>query len=470
MQRGALCPLAQHVFGSRNLNEGLIMESEVLIKNARMVNERRITEGDLLIEGKRIAKISASIKAPPGVPVLDAAGRFLMPGMIDDQVHFREPGLTQKGSWSSESAAAVAGGICSVLDMPNVNPPTTTRSALADKYQRAAGKMYTNYAFYLGATNENLSEVESLQPGEACALKVFMGASTGEMLVDNPVTLARIFEHCPILVVTHCEDTPTIRRNEDAARAKYGEDVPFAEHPNIRSVDACYKSTELAVHLAKKHGTNLHVLHLSTARELELFESGPLQKKRITVEACVHHLYLDEARYADLGALIKCNPAVKTAKDRMALVAAVREGRVDIVATDHAPHTLEEKSQKYFNAPSGLPLVQHALLILFELAKRGELSVTTIVDRTAHAPALRYGVLNRGFLREGYFADMTLVDLKASTAVNRSSLLYKCQWSPFTGHTFPARVDVTWVNGRVVWDGERLCSGAAGQRLAFAQA
>lgn len=442
----------------------------MLIKNARMVNERCITEGDLLITGERITKISRSIKAPQGVPVLEAAGRLLLPGMIDDQVHFREPGLTHKGSWITESAAAVAGGISSVMDMPNVNPPTITRSALARKYREAVGKMHTNYAFYLGATNDNLREIEALRPGEACALKVFMGASTGQMLVDDPVALEHIFERCPTLVVTHCEDTPTIKQNEAEARAKFGEEVPFSEHPAIRSVEACYKSTELAVRLARRHGTNLHVLHLSTARELEFFHSGPLQGKRITVEACVHHLYLDDARYADLGSLIKCNPAVKTAKDREALVAAVREGRIDIVATDHAPHTLEEKKQKYFSAPSGLPLVQHALLILFELANRGELSLTTIVERTAHAPALRYGVIDRGFLREGYFADLTLIDPKAFTTVDPTSLLYKCQWSPFAGQTFPARVDATWVNGRVVWDGERLCSDAAGQRLAFAQA
>lgn len=441
----------------------------MLIKNARIVNERRIIEGDLLIKGERISRISKSISPPQGVEVLDAGGRFLLPGMIDDQVHFREPGLTHKGEWATESAAAAAGGISSVMDMPNVNPPTTKRSELAKKYKHAAGKMYTNYAFYFGATNDNIKEIESLKTGEACALKVFMGASTGEMLVDNPNTLERIFESCPILVVTHCEDTPMIKRNEGIARAKFGDDVPFSEHPNIRSVAACYKSTELAISLAKKHGTNLHVLHLTTARELDLFGTGPIQKKQITVEACVHHLYFDDSRYADLGSLIKCNPAVKTSEDRMALVAAVREGRVDIVATDHAPHTIDEKNQKYFNAPSGMPLVQHALLILFELADRGELSVTTIAERVAHAPALRYGVLDRGFLREGYFADLTLIDPKATTTVDPSSLLYKCQWSPFTGHTFPARVDATWINGRLVWNGKRLSSGAAGQRLMFAK-
>ncbi|MDE2149499.1 MAG: dihydroorotase [Gammaproteobacteria bacterium] len=439
----------------------------MLITNARIVNEGRISEADLLIADDRIAKIAASITAPAGVEVLDAGGRLLLPGMIDDQVHFREPGLMHKGDLATESAAAVAGGITSVMEMPNVDPPTTTRAALAEKYRRAAGRMRTNYAFYLGATNDNLAEIESLQSGEACALKVFMGASTGNMLVDDPSTLDGIFARAPVMVVTHCEDTPTIKRNEAVARAKYGEDVPFAEHPHIRSADACYKSTELAVGLAKKHGTRLHILHLTTARELEFFEAGPIQGKQITVEACVHHLFLDDSRYADLGSLIKCNPAVKTAADRAALVEAVREGRIDVVATDHAPHTAGEKAQSYFKAPAGLPLVQHALLILFELAARSELGVTTIAERTAHAPAQRFGVAERGFVREGCFADLTLIDPAATTEVTRESLLYKCGWSPFTGHAFPARIDATWVNGRLAYARGCVQPGVHGQCLEF---
>ncbi len=440
----------------------------MLITNARLVNEGRITEADLLIRGDRIEKIASSIAAPAGVEVLDAAGRLLLPGMIDDHVHFREPGLTHKGDMATESMAAVAGGVTSVMDMPNVAPPTTTRVALAEKYQRAAGRMRTNYAFYFGATNDNLDEIKALQPGEACAVKVFMGASTGNMLVDDLATLEEAFATCPTLVVTHCEDSPTIKRNEATARAKYGEEVPFSEHPNIRSTEACYKSTELAVRLAKKHGTRLHVPHLTTARELEFFEAGPIAGKQITVEACVHHLFLDDSRYADLGSQIKCNPAIKTAADRAALVEAVREGRIDIIATDHAPHTAEEKAQTYFKAPSGLPLVQHALPMLFELASRGELGVTTIVERAAHAPARRFGVVERGFLCEGYYADLTLVDPKAQTVVIRESLLYKCAWSPFTGHIFPARIDVTWVNGQVAWRDKHVAEGIFGRRLGLA--
>lgn len=439
----------------------------MLITNARLVNEGQITEADLLIRGDRIEKIASSIAAPAGVEVLDAAGRLLLPGMIDCHVHFREPGLVHKGDFATESAAAVAGGVTSVMDMPNVKPPTVTRAALAEKYQRAAGRMHANYAFYFGATNDNLAEIEALQPGEACALKIFMGCSTGNMHVDDPAALDAIFARCPVMIVTHCEDTPTIDRNAEAARTRYGEDVPFSEHPKIRSTEACYKSTELAVRLARKHGARLHVPHLSTARELEFFAPGPVAGKQITVEACVHHLFLDESRYADLGSLIKCNPAIKTAADRVALVEAVREGRIDTVATDHAPHTAEEKALGYFKAPSGLPLVQHALPILFELASRGELGVTTIVERTAHAPARRFGVVERGFLREGYYADLSLIDPAAQTEVTRESLFYKCGWSPFTGHRFPARIDATWVNGEMAWREGRLVRDVFGRRLAF---
>lgn len=440
----------------------------MLITNARLVNEGCIIEADLLIRGDRIEKIASSITAPAGVEVLDAAGRLLLPGMIDCHVHFRDPGLTHKGDLASESAAAVAGGVTSIMDMPNTKPPTVTRQALADKYRIAQGRVRSNYAFYFGASNDNLAEIEALQPGEACALKIFMGCSTGNMHVDDPAALDAIFSRCPILIATHCEDTPMIDRNAAAARAKYGEDVPFSEHPRIRSTEACYVSTELAVGLARKHGALLHVPHLSTARELAFFEPGPITGKKITVEACVHHLCLDESRYADLGSQIKCNPAIKTAADRAALVEAVREGRIDIVATDHAPHTAEEKAQTYFKAPSGLPLVQHALVMLFELASRGELGVTTIVERTAHAPARRFGVAERGFLREGYHADLTLIDPKVQTEVTRESLLYKCAWSPFTGHSFPARIDATWVNGQLAWRDGRVTDGIFGRRLNMA--
>jgi len=440
----------------------------MLITNAVLVNEGRRYPADVLIRGERIEKIAPQITAPANTEVIDANGRLLLPGMIDDQVHFREPGLTHKGDLATESAAAVAGGITSFMDMPNVNPQTITRAALAAKYQLAAGRAYANYAFYMGTTNDNLAELEALQKGEACAIKIFMGASTGNMLVDDPVILEKIFERAPTLIVTHCEDTPLIKINEDAAREKYGDNVPFSEHPYIRSAEACWKSTELAVGLAKRHGTRLHVLHLTTARELEFFQPGPIAGKQITVEACVHHLYFDESRYADLGAKLKCNPAVKTRNDREALIAAVTEGRIDIIATDHAPHTREEKNASYFKAPSGLPLVQHALLALLELVEHGELSLETVVQRACHAPAQRFGVLDRGFLREGAYADLVLIDPDAETVVTPESLRSKCAWSPFDGHSFGSRIDATWVNGQLVYRDGTLRAQALGQRLAFA--
>jgi dihydroorotase len=440
----------------------------MLIKNAVLVNEGRRIEADVLVRGERIERIAPQIAAPSNVEVIDAKGLLLLPGLIDDQVHFREPGLTAKGDLASESAAAAAGGITSFMDMPNVNPQTITRAALAAKYELARGRAFANYAFYMGTTNDNLAELEALQKGEACAIKIFMGASTGNMLVDNPETLDKIFARAPVMIVTHCEDTPMIKLAEDAAREKYGEDVPFAEHPHIRSAAVCYKSTELAVGLAKKHGTRLHVLHLTSASELPFFAPGPAATKQISVEACVHHLYFDESRYADLGSWLKCNPAVKSAADRSALVAAVRDGVIDIIATDHAPHTRAEKAQSYFKAPSGLPLVQHSLLALLDLEARGELSLETIVQRACHAPAQRFGVRERGFLREGYFADLVLVDPTAGTLVTPESLRYKCGWSPFEGHRFKARVEATWVNGALAYRNGELTPQAYGQRLAFA--
>lgn len=440
----------------------------MLITNARLINEGQITEGDLLIRQGRIAKIAKSITAPEGVAVFDAKGKLLMPGMIDDQVHFREPGLTHKGHLASESAAAVAGGITSFMEMPNTIPNTVTRQVLADKYALAAGKCFGNYAFYFGGANDNLEEVKRLVPGEAPAVKVFMGASTGNMLVDNPETLDGIFQHSCLPILTHCEDTPIIKANEAAARAKYGEDVPWSEHWKIRSHAACYKSTELAVGLAKKHGARLHVLHLTTAAELAFFEAGPVEKKKITVEACVHHLFLNDSAYETRGPQIKCNPAVKNEADRVALVKAVRDGVIDIIATDHAPHTLEEKAQGFWKAPSGLPLVQYALPVLFELVARGELTLEQVVQKVCHAPALRFGVQERGYLREGYFADLTLVDLDAPFTVQRADVLSLCGWSPFEGMRFPASIAATWVNGVLAWDGKKVLPQPQGQRLVFA--
>lgn len=441
---------------------------KTLIANAILVNEGQRFAADLLICDDRIERIASQIPAPQAGEVIDARGRFLLPGLIDDQVHFREPGLTHKGELATESAAAVAGGITSFMDMPNVNPQTVTRQALADKYALAADRCFANYAFYMGTTNDNLAEIEALGRDETCAIKIFMGASTGNMLVDDPQTLERFFERAPMPIVTHCEDTPMIKLNEDAARATYGETVPFAMHPYIRSAEACYKSTELAVGLARKHNTRLHVLHLTTARELDFFSAVPLDQKRITVEACVHHLFFDESRYADLGSYLKCNPAVKTTVDRQALVAAVREGRIDIIATDHAPHTLAEKAQTYFKAPSGLPLVQHALLALMELTERAELDLETIVARACHAPAQRFGVVDRGYLREGGFADLVLLDPAETTLVTTESLRYKCGWSPFEGHRFPARVDATWVNGSLAYRDAEVRPIPLGRRLEFA--
>ncbi|HEX7061500.1 MAG TPA: dihydroorotase [Woeseiaceae bacterium] len=441
--------------------------TDLLIRNARVVNAGRIVDADVLVHGERIARVAGSIPVPAKARVLEAAGRYLLPGMIDDQVHFREPGLTHKGDMATESAAAVAGGITSFMEMPNVSPQTTTRAALAEKYVRAAGRARANYAFYLGATNHNLEEIRALEVSEACGIKVFMGASTGDMLVDDPQALERLFAAAPLLVVTHCEHSPTIRENEARARARYGEDVPMSEHPHIRSAEACLKSSATAVELARRHDARLHILHLTTAAEMELLSDGPRREKRITGEVCVHHLWFDESRYAELGTRIKCNPAIKTAADRAALLAAVNEGRLDVIATDHAPHTAEEKARPYFQAPAGLPLVQHVLLALFDLWRAGTLALETIVERTSHAVADIYGVVDRGYVREGCYADLVLVDPERPHTVTPDNLLYKCGWSPFEGHTFSATIDTTIVNGRIAWQDGRLTGEIPGQRLAL---
>ena len=439
----------------------------MLITNAHIINEGHEIQGDVLIRNGRIEKIASKIDAPAGVTVFDAAGRLLLPGLIDDQVHFREPGMTHKGDIATETSAAIAGGITSVMDMPNTIPNCTTRTELANKFERAKGRAHANYSFHFGAANDNLEEVKALRPGDAPAVKIFMGASTGNMLVDNPKTLEGIFEHSQLILLTHCEDTPMIKASEEIFRARYGETPPWSAHPLIRSAEACYKSTELAVGLAKKHHARLHVLHLTTARELDFFTPGPVAGKKITVEACVHHLYMDDSLYATRGAQIKCNPAIKTAADRIALVKAVRDDRIDVIATDHAPHTWEEKSQGFWKAPSGLPLVQHSLLMLLDLVKRGELNLRTVVQKTSHSVADRFSLKDRGYIREGYWADLTLVDLHASTTVSRSNILYKCGWSPVEGQTFPARVDATWVNGELVWNGMHVSPKPCGQRLEF---
>jgi dihydroorotase len=443
---------------------------KLLICNARLVNEGRICDADVLVEGDRIARIDSGLSLPAGAARIDAAGKLLLPGMIDDQVHFREPGMTHKGDLASESAAAVAGGITSFMDMPNVNPQTTTRAALTEKYASANGRCAANYGFYLGATNGNIEEIKALEVGEACGVKAFMGASTGDMLVDDPDVLEKMFQHSPIIVATHCEYSPTIWDNEAKAREKFGEDVPLTEHPKIRSAEACFASSSTAIDLARRHDALLHVLHLTTAMEMPLFSAAHRSQKRITAEVCVHHLWFDESRYEELGTRIKCNPAIKSAADREALIAALNEGRIDIIATDHAPHTLAEKNASYFKSPAGLPLVQHALLTLFDLVASGRITMELLVDRVSHAPADLFGVTERGYVREGWFADLVIVDPTVPYKVSKENLLSKCQWSPFEGHEFSASIDTTIVNGAVVYRGGKLTGHTAGRRLQFTRA
>ena len=438
----------------------------MLLTNGRLVNEGKIVEADLLIEGERIARIGSG-PVPAGADVVDLGGRYVLPGLIDDQVHFREPGQPAKGTIESESRAAIAGGVTSFLDMPNNSPPAVTIEAVQAKRASAARTSYANFGFYLGATNTNLEEIRRASPADVCGVKVFMGASTGNMLVDDPATLERIFADCPVPIAAHCEDTPMILEAERRFRERYGDDVPISAHPEIRSAEACYTSSSRAVALAKRHGTRLHVLHLTTEKELELFEPGPIDAKRITAEVCVHHLWYEQSAYAALGAQIKCNPAIKTARDRDALVRAVVEDRIDVIATDHAPHTAEEKGRRYFEAPSGLPLVQHSLAMLLEQHRQGLFSLATIVEKAAHNPARLFGIVDRGFLREGYFADLAIVDLGATRRVTRESLLYRCGWSPLEGTEFHSAVDMTVLNGRIAFRDGAVSGGPLGHALEF---
>ena len=445
--------------------------STLLFKQASLVNEGQCIISDLLVKNGRIAKIASEIEVSNDMQVIDAKGKHLIPGMIDDQVHFRDPGLTHKGDLTSESKAAIAGGVTSFMEMPNVSPQTTTIEALEEKYTRAAEKSFANYAFYLGATNDNLAEIKKLKPNQACGVKVFMGASTGNMLVDDENTLSRIFAESPVLVATHCEDTPTIAALEQKYREQYGENIPMYEHPNIRSAEACLTSSHLAVKLAKKHGTRLHVLHLTTAEELSQFVPATtleeLAQKKITAEVCVHHMYFNSDDYARLGSQIKCNPAVKEARHQQALIQAVKDGIIDIIATDHAPHTWEEKQQNYFNAPSGLPLVQHALQSTLEFYHKGVFDLPLIVQKTAHAPAIRYQVKDRGFLREGYYADLVLVDLNRKQKVAKDNIFYKCAWSPFEGVEFSSTILMTILNGEVAFDNGTHSQKSSAMRIEF---
>ncbi|GLQ94537.1 dihydroorotase [Dyella acidisoli] len=443
------------------------MSTDWLIKNAELVNEGRRFHADLRVKHGRIDNIGGDLAARPGEQVIDASGLWLLPGMIDDQVHFREPGLTHKADIAHESRACAAGGITSFMEMPNTKPPALDRESLEAKYERAAQTSAVNYAFYMGASNDNLEAIRTLDPKAAPGVKVFMGASTGNMLVDNPDTLDGIFREAPTPIITHCEDTPMIDALHAKARETYGEHIPAREHPLIRSREACIKSTRLAISLAQKHGTRLHVLHISTADELALFQPGPLKGKKITAETCVHFLHFSDEDYDRLGFLIKCNPAIKTAADREAITKAVAEGRIDVLATDHAPHLLEEKGQTYDKAPSGLPLVQFALQTALQRVTEGKLTLERVVEAVSHAPATLFDVHERGFLREGYAADLVLVDPNKPHLVRRGQVLSKCGWSPFEGYTFNSSIAATFVNGRRVWDGSNVDGAVRGERLAF---
>lgn len=444
------------------------MSKTILIKSGKIVNEGKQFVADILIKDERIEKIGSSLTVNEKHEVVDAEGKWVLPGCIDDQVHFREPGLTHKATIYTESRAAVAGGITSFMEMPNTVPNTLTQALLEDKYALAAKNSIANYSFFMGASNENIEEVLKTNGQNVCGVKVFMGSSTGNMLVDNEKTLDNLFAKVPLLIATHCEDEATIRANIEKAKAQFGEDVPMEQHPYIRSEEACYISSSLAVRLAKKHGTRLHVLHISTAKELDLFEASiPLEQKKITAEACIHHLWFSEEQYKEKGSFIKWNPAVKTVHDRDAILQGVLDNRIDVIATDHAPHTLEEKAQSYFNAPSGGPLVQHALLAMLEKVEEGKISIEKVVEKMAHAPATLFRIRERGFLREGYFADIVLVDPSQSLTVTKSNLLYKCGWSPFEGVRFSNKIDTTFVNGTIVYANDTIVESAMGKRMLF---
>lgn len=440
------------------------MPTSLVIKNARIVNEGTITEGDLSISSNRIEKVGGVID---GTNEVDANGAWLIPGMIDDQVHFREPGLEHKGSIATESRAAIAGGITSYMEMPNCDPLTINAKNLVDKHRRAAKKSMANYAFYLGATNDNLEDIKSVDIKLACGVKVFMGASTGNMLVDNPDSLEAIFANSPLLIATHCEDTPTIESNQRKAEVQFGENIPISHHPIIRSEDACFISSSLAVDLARRHNARLHVLHLTTEKEMVHFESGPIKNKRITAEACVHHLYFNQESYEEKGAYIKCNPAIKTPKDQAALIAAIQNDTIDVIATDHAPHTQKEKTGTYTQTAAGLPLVQHALLSLMEHVTDDVFSIEKIVHKTSHAPAELFQVQERGYIREGYWADLAIIDTKQSTIVNEEPIYAKCGWSPFSNTEFRSRITHTFVNGNLVYADGRITSDLCGMPLEY---
>ena len=438
-----------------------------LIKNASIVNEGIIFTSDVLIEEDKIREISENIETKADITI-DATGKYLIPGVIDDQVHFREPGLTHKANIYTESKAAIAGGITSFMEMPNTNPQALTQELLEEKFEIAERDSLANFTFFMGVSNNNLEEVLKTNPKNVGAIKIFMGSSTGDMLVDDLNVLEEIFSKSPMLIAVHCEDENTIQENIKAAKEKYGEEVPISEHPNIRSAEACYKSSSMAVSLAKKHNSRLHVFHISTEKEIELFNNSiPLKDKRITAEVCIHHLWFDESKYEDKGTLIKWNPAVKKESDRKALFQALLDDKLDVIATDHAPHTLEEKDSTYFKAPSGGPLVQHALPAMLEFYKNGDISLERVVEKMCHNPAICFQIEKRGFVKEGYFADLVLVDLEKPWEVTKENILYKCGWSPFEGEIFNSTITHTFVNGHIAYEYGSFDESKKGKRLKF---
>lgn len=438
-----------------------------LIKNATIINEGKIFKANVIIEGEFIKSISFNeIIDEKKYEVIDASGKYLIPGVIDDQVHFREPGLTHKGDIEEGSIAAVAGGVTSFMDMPNVIPPTTTLELLENKFKIASEKSLANYSFYLGATNENIEEIKKANPREICGLKLFMGSSTGNMLVDKEERLSEIFKNSPMLISTHCEDTPTINENLKTYKQKYGDNIPVEYHPKIRSAEACYKSSSLAIKLAKKHNSRLHILHLSTEIETQLFEKKPRKEKLITAEVCVHHLWFNDSAYKEKGSFVRWNPAIKTETDRKALLTALKEGLIDVVATDHAPHTIEEKTGPYTKAASGGPLIQHSLVTMLELSEIKEISIEQVVDKMCHAPADIFNIEKRGYIKEGFYADMCLVS-KGYWTVEKENILYKCGWAPFEGTTFSHKIETTFVNGNIVYDKGIFNKEIKGKRLKF---
>ncbi|MDH4089907.1 MAG: dihydroorotase [Cyclobacteriaceae bacterium] len=442
-----------------------------LITNANIVNEGKVFEGDVFITGQYIEAIGTNLSSRPADLVIDAKGKYLLPGVIDDQVHFREPGLTHKGDIHSESRAAVAGGVTSFMEMPNTNPPAFTQELLAQKYEIASKSSLANYSFFIGASNDNLEEVMKTDISQVCGLKIFMGSSTGNLLVDDPKTLEGFFSRFPSLIATHCEHEPTIRKNSGQYKERYGEDVPIECHPLIRSEEACYLSSSSAVALAKKHGTRLHILHISTAKEISLFDNAiPLEKKKITAEACIHHLWFNDTDYQRLGTLIKWNPAIKTANDQREIFNAVLNDRIDVIATDHAPHTWDEKQNTYFKAPSGGPLIQHSLVAMLEFYHQRKISIEKIVQKMSHNPGILFQVENRGFIREGYFADLVLVDLNNAWQITKDNILSKCGWSPFEGTTLKSKVSQTFVSGHLAYSDGLFNESKTGERLLFDRA